>query len=66
MRSVTLIGLVVVLLIVGILVVKNMGGGSLDEEAQTEAKKVIRKAEDTSDRVAEKVKRIQDRVNQAD
>lgn len=66
MRALMLIGSVIALLIVGILVINNMGGGMSDGVNDTEAKKVIQRAEDTADQVGEKVKDIQKRVKSAD
>jgi hypothetical protein len=66
MRALMLIGSVIALLIVGMLVINNMGGDMGDGVNDTEAKRVIERAEDTADQVGEKVRDIQKRINSAD
>jgi hypothetical protein len=66
MRSVLLIGLVIVLLIVGILVMKNMGVHSNGEVMETEAKEVIDRAVDTKKRVKQEAGNIRNRLQNTD
>ena len=66
MRGVLLVGLAVVLLIVGILVVKNMGGEDADGTAATQTEKVIDRAESAADAASEKIKALSEQVDQAD
>ena len=54
------------LLIIGILVMKNMGANSTGGVTQTEARKAIERAEDTKNHVKQKVKNIQNRLQNSD
>jgi hypothetical protein len=60
MRGTLIIGLVVVSLIIGILVIKNMGGGNASDVTQTE--KIIEKAERAADQATQRVKDINKKV----
>jgi hypothetical protein len=66
MRSVMLIGLVIVLLIVGILVMKNMGVHSNGEIMETEAKEVIDRAVDTKEQAKQEARNIRNRLQNTD
>ena len=64
MRGAFLIATVITLLIVGVLVIKNMGADTSGDVTQTEAKKYIERAEDAAQSVTEKagitVQRLQE------
>ena len=66
MRGILFIGLVVVLLIIGVLVVKNMGVDDSSAVSETQAEKYIEKAENIADRVNQKVKGLDDKVSGSD
>jgi len=66
MRTVLLVGLVIALLVVGILVVKNMGGDSSGEMMESRARQAIERAEDASDLAGEQVRNIQDQLQESD
>lgn len=57
MRSLLLVGLLVVTLIVGILVVRNLQTGTADEKQKTEAIDRAREAKDQVEGAAEKAAR---------
>jgi len=57
MRSLLLVGLLVVTLIVGILVVRNLQTGTADEKQKTEAIDRAREAKDQAEGAAEKAAR---------
>ena len=63
MRGVMIIGLVVVSLIIGLLVIKNMGVDNSGGVTETQAQKYIEKAENAADNAKERIKNISDRVN---
>lgn len=65
MRALMMAGLLVVLLIIGILAMKNMGVRTVDGQAETQARDYIERAEDASDAVEEKMQTLEDRLNQA-
>ncbi|MGD8243234.1 MAG: hypothetical protein PVF59_10425 [Desulfobacterales bacterium] len=65
MRALMMAGLVVVLLIIGILTMRNMGVRSVDGETETQARDYVERAEDVSDAVEEKMQALEDRLNQA-
>ncbi len=65
MRGAFLVGMVVVLLIIGLLVMKNMGGEQSAGVTRTQAKQTIEKAESAAKDVGEKMKGLQDRVGKA-
>ena len=62
MRGAYLIGIIVVLLIIGILVMKNMGTDNLSDATDTQSKAYMQKARKTVDDVTEKYKDTQKRV----
>jgi hypothetical protein len=55
MRGIFIVGLLIVALIVGVLVMKNMGTDDSGGITQTQAKKYIEKAEDTASEVNKKL-----------
>ena len=63
MRGVMIIGLVVVSLIIGLLVIKNMGVDNPGGVTETKARKYIEKAESTADSAKERIKKINARGN---
>ncbi|MBT8369551.1 MAG: hypothetical protein KJO34_01225 [Deltaproteobacteria bacterium] len=63
MRGVMIIGLVAVSLIIGLLVIKNMGVDNSGGVTETQAQKYIEKAENAADNAQERIKNISDRVN---
>lgn len=65
MRALMMAGLLAVLLIIGILAMKNMGVRTVDGQAETQARDYIERAEDASDAVEEKMQTLEDRLNQA-
>lgn len=65
MRALMMAGLLVVLLIIGILAMKNMGVRTVDGQAETQARDYIERAEDASNAVEEKMQTLEDRLNQA-
>ena len=66
MRGALLIGLVVVLLIIGLLVVKNMGVDNPSGVQKTQAEGYLEKAKSTVDDVDKRFKDIKKRANGAD
>ena len=66
MRALMMAGLVVVLLIVGILAMQNMGVRSVDGQTETQARDYIDRAEDAGDAVEDKVRALEERLNQTD
>lgn len=66
MRGVMIIGLVVVTLIIGLLVIKNMGVDNSGGVTETQAQKYMEKAENAADSAKERIKDISDRVHKAD
>ncbi len=64
MRGIFIIGLVIVSLIVGLLVMKNMGADDSGGITETQAKKYIEKAENTADEVSDRLQKFNKRVNQ--
>ena len=64
MRGALMIGLVIVLLIIGMLVMKNMGAGTSDNAAHTEAKKHIQHAEEVAEETAQKMGKIKERLQE--
>jgi sugar phosphate permease len=65
MRTLLLIGLVIVALIIGILTVKNMGRDA-PEDGQTTAEKMVRTAEDRTDQVKKEMQDMRKRLNDVD
>ena len=66
MRGILVIGLLIVSLIIGILVIKNMGADSSGGITETQAKNYIEKAETTADRVNDQVQKFSNRANQSE
>ena len=66
MRGILFVGLVVVLLIVGLLVMKNMGVDSSSEVTETQAEQYIEKAESVAEKVNQKIKGIDSKVSETD
>ena len=64
MRGALMIVTVITLLIVGVLVIKNMGADTTGDVTRTEAKEYIERAEDAAEKVTEKagltVQRLQE------
>ena len=58
MRGALMIGSVIVLLIVGILVIKNMGAGTAGEGTPSDAKQYVDRAENVSKDAAEKIGKL--------
>jgi len=65
MRGAFLVGIVLVLLIIGWLVMKNMGGDQSAGVTRTQAKQTIQKAETAAKDVSKKMKGLQDRIGKA-
>ncbi len=66
MRGALIIGLVVVLLIIGLLVMKNMGVDNSSGVTETQGKKHIERAESAADNVKERLRDINKRAQEAD
>ena len=64
MRGIFIIGLVIVSLIVGLLVMKNMGVDDSGGITETQAKNYIEKAENTADEVNDRLQDLNKRANQ--
>ena len=64
MRGIFIIGLVIVSLIVGMLVMKNMGADDSGGITETQAKNYIEKAENTADEVNDRLQDLNKRANQ--
>ena len=62
MRGVFIIGLVVVLLIIGILVMKNMGVDSSSGVTETQAENYTERARDAADEATERIKDISEQT----
>jgi uncharacterized protein (UPF0333 family) len=65
MRGALLVGILVVLLIIGFLVMKNMGGEQSAGPARTQAKQTIERAETAAKNVGKEMKSLQDRIGKA-
>lgn len=63
MRGVMIIGLLVVSLIIGLLVIKNMEADNPGSVTETKARNYIEKAEKAADNAKERIKNISDRVD---
>lgn len=61
-----MIGIVIVLMIIGFLVIKNMGADTSGGVTESQAQKYIERAEDTADSVEERVKNINKRLQGTD
>ena len=66
MRSIMIVGLLVVLLIVGILAMQNMGDLSGDGQTETQTREYIDRAEDTAETVEKRVQALEERLNRND
>ena len=66
MRGVMLIGLAVVLLIIGILSIKNMGADESGGIQESESQAYIDKAKNTADDMNERFKGLKERTQAAD
>ncbi len=66
MRGALIIGLAVVLLIIGLLVIKNMGVDNSSGVTETQGKKYIERAESAADNVKERLRDINKRAQEAD
>ncbi len=66
MRSIAIVGLLVVLLIVGILTMQNMGVRSGDGQTEIQARGYIDRAEDAAQAVEAKVQDLEKRLNRND
>ena len=62
MRSLLIVGILIVSLIVGYLVIHGFGGDPLDKDAENRAKVVIERAEDTAAQVNQTVKKLKKRL----
>jgi hypothetical protein len=58
MRGVLMIALIIAMLIVGILVIKNMGVDFSDDKYEAEKTKIIERAKETAEEAEEKIDRI--------
>ena len=65
MRGALLIGLTIVLLIIGILVMKNMGVDNTTSTTETQALKHTKRAENAADKANERIKDLTNRVSGA-
>jgi hypothetical protein len=65
MRGALLIGLTIVLLIIGILVMKNMGADNSTGTTMTQAVNHTKRAESAADKVNEKIKDLSKQVSGA-
>ncbi len=66
MRGAFIIGLAVVLLIIGLLVMKNMGVDNSGGVTKTQSKEYMERAESAADNVKERIQDINKRVQEAD
>ena len=66
MRGSLLIGLAVVLLIIGILVIKNMGADDPSGVQETQTKAYIEKANNAADDVNKRLKDIKKQIHEVD
>ena len=66
MRGVFIIGLVVVLLVIGILVMKNMGVDSSNGVTETQAENYTERARDAADEATERIKDHSERANKSE
>ena len=66
MRSIMIVGLLVVLLIVGILAMQNMGDLSGDGQTETQTREYIDRAEETAETVETRVQALEERLNRND
>ena len=66
MRALMMAGLLVVLLLIGILAMKNMGVQTVDGQTETQTRDYIDRAADAGDAVEDKVRALEERLNQTD
>ena len=64
MRGVLTITLLIAMLIIGVLVIKNMGVDFSDDNYEAEKTKIIERTKDTAEEVEEKIDRIKQGLNQ--
>ena len=62
MRGALMIGSVIVLLIVGALVIKNMGADTTDGGTSSDAKRYVERAEDVSKDASERIGKLKKRL----
>ena len=65
MRGALMIVVVITLLIVGVLVLKNMGAGPAGGSTPSEAKQTIDRAEEAAEEAAEKIGSIQKKLERS-
>ena len=66
MRGVFIIGVVVVLLIIGILVIKNMGVDKSSSVTETQAESYTERARDAADEATDKIKDISEQASKSE
>ena len=66
MRGVFIIGLVVVLLVIGILVMKNMGVDSSSGVTETQAENYTERARDAADEATERIKDLSEQTTKSE
>ena len=66
MRTLMMAGLLVVLLVIGILAMQNLGVHTVDGQTETQTRDYIDRAEDAGDAVEDKVRALEERLNQTD
>ena len=66
MRGALIIGLAVVLLIIGILVMKNMGVDNPSGVTETQAEKYTERAKNAADEATERIKDIREQVSRSE
>lgn len=66
MRSIMIVGLLVVLLIVGILAMQNMGVRPGDGQTENQTREYIDRAEETAETVENRVQALEERLNRND
>ena len=62
MRGLLIVGILIVSLIVGYLVIHNLGGDPLGKDGENRAKAVIERAQDTAGQVNQSVKKLKKRL----
>ena len=66
MRSIMIVGLLIVLLIVGILAMQNMGVRSGGDQVETQARDYIDRAEETAETVEARVQDLEERLDRTE
>ena len=66
MRGALMIVVVITLLVVGVLVMKNMGAGPSGGMTPSRAKQTIERAQDTADEVTEKMGSLQKKLHNSE